>query len=225
MLARSGGENSGQRFAPQTQEIQRTSALLNVAALLLEDHFHLSAVVRAEIEGHHAKQRSEHALRKRGLACFHAVRPWQKNALRQFGFLKEFHGTSLVERQLHALGFGKGNFPAKLRETIVAAAFVVETEGRTLVRFRDPARAFQSRQIAIQGAGAKTYSVISPAKNFFNDGVAMFFAIGQRQQNVKHRRSERRKRCCRLFLRCHISLFQPQSRSVSASVALYRVTA
>src|ERR1700732_335261 len=56
-----------------------------------------------------------------------------KEVLREPGFLKELHGARLIERQLHAFGFRKRDFPAQLREAIVAATLVIETNLRTFV--------------------------------------------------------------------------------------------
>ena len=104
------------------------------------------------------------------------------------------------QHALHAFSFGFGYRFAQLGQPVIAPPLVVEAEVRALRRLLDHVVIEKPLDDAVERAGAQLNFVVGAARDFLADDVAMFFAIGERQQHVKHRRGQRQIRFDRFLL-------------------------
>jgi len=99
-------------------------------------------------------------------------------ALCKFRLAEKFLGAGLGESFFHALGFSDGDFAAERGEEVIAAAFVVENDFGTAAGFGNEPVGFEAGKVAVKGADAEFDLVFSAAGDFFENGVAVLFAVG-----------------------------------------------
>src|SRR5690242_11216083 len=120
----------------------------------------------------------------------------------EFWFAKEFGRAGLKQGFFHALCFGNGYFATEFSEAVVTPALVIERKFGTASGFGDESRGLEASQVAVEGARAETDLVVGAAGDFLENGVAVLVAVGESDEDLKHRGSEGQERV-RGFLSGH----------------------
>src|SRR6266404_3472219 len=106
----------------------------------------------------------------------------------------EFRQQPLVPRRddqpLHPLRFGYSYLTAERRQSVVAPPLVVLVGGRPIARFLEDALDQQPLDHGVERARAEADLAVGLVLDFLQNGVAVLFAIAQREQYLKHRRGE-----------------------------------
>ena len=87
--------------------------------------------------------------------------------------------------------FGPDGPLAERGQAVVAAAFIVQVRVGAFIGFLDHPGFQEALDGAVQGAGAHLDPAAGALGHFLHDGVAVAFAVRQRQQDVKYRGGER----------------------------------
>ncbi len=87
-----------------------------------------------------------------------------------------------------------GDVTPESRQPIVAPALVVQRRVGPFVCLGDEAIRQQAPERRIETAGADLDVAAGPAAHFFDDGVAVLVAVGEREQHVKHERRQGQER-------------------------------
>src|SRR5690348_9922289 len=188
MLARRGRKYADDGLFPEAQRPQQAAALFCFALLFVKYRFHLAFIVGAEIKRQHSYERAKKLLRKTRAVGWHRRSP----LLCELWFTKQFFGAGLRERFFHPFGLGDGDFAAQFCKQVVAPPFIIQHDLGPPARLCDTSGTLQARQVSVQRPRAQPHLVIRSARHFFQNGVTVFFAVCQCQQNVKHRRRERK---------------------------------
>src|SRR5262249_27460598 len=86
------------------------------------------------------------------------------------------------------------NRRAQRRNPVVAPSFVVFLRRRPFPRFEDQTLLQHPLNRSVQGAGAQTQLAAGAVGDVLDDSVAVAVLVGERDENVKHRRLKRQKR-------------------------------
>ena len=110
------------------------------------------------------------------------------------GFTEGELGAGLFQRAREAAHLGHRHGAAVVRQAVVAPALVVERGVRPLVAFDNQPVLLEALDQAVERSGAQGDLAFGPPLDFLDDRVAMLLAVGQREQDLEHRRGEREER-------------------------------
>jgi hypothetical protein len=99
-----------------------------------------------------------------------------------------------VDQILEALAFGVEDTAAERRETVVAAARVVELGRGTGAGFRDEVSFDEALERAVEGGGPQADLAGGALENFLHDAVAVLLFAGEGEQDMEPLRLEREER-------------------------------